>query len=149
MILNVESEKKTAVSNKSQTGKVLTYALTLNFEITAKKENNILFYDILLIFDIFLKSDRWFLTVLTTSDALQRSELRNHPTFDEKRRGNFIIFQVFWHWYNSKPFKQIPWPEMPSLLKCRCKPHRPSSMHREPTEVPILRRTENIKGVTT
>ena len=39
----MESEKKTAVSNKSQTGKVLTYALTLNFEITAKKENNILF----------------------------------------------------------------------------------------------------------
>ena len=43
LILNVESQKKTAVSNKSQTGKVLTYALTLNFEITAKRENNILF----------------------------------------------------------------------------------------------------------
>ena len=37
LILNIKSEKKTAVSNKSQTGKILTYALTLNFEINASK----------------------------------------------------------------------------------------------------------------
>ena len=36
LVLDVKSEKKTAVANKSETGKVLSYALTLNFEINAK-----------------------------------------------------------------------------------------------------------------
>ena len=35
LVLDVKSEKKTAVANKSETGKVLSYALTLNFEIYA------------------------------------------------------------------------------------------------------------------
>ena len=43
LTLYVESEKKTAVSNKSQTGKILTYALTLNFEVIAKKKNSTIF----------------------------------------------------------------------------------------------------------
>ena len=40
----------------------------------------------------FLRSDRWFFDVLTTPDAFQTSELQNHPTFDEKRRGILLIF---------------------------------------------------------
>ena len=43
LVLNVKSEKKTAVSNKNQTGKILSYALTLNFEIVASKNNDIVF----------------------------------------------------------------------------------------------------------
>ena len=41
--LNIKSEKKTAVSNKSQSGKVLTYSVTLTFEVTASGNENILF----------------------------------------------------------------------------------------------------------
>ena len=41
--LNIKSEKKTAVSNKSQSGKVLTYSITLIFEVTASDNENILF----------------------------------------------------------------------------------------------------------
>ena len=37
----------------------------------------------------FLRSDRWFLSVSTTPDAFQTSELRKRPTFDE---GYFFIF---------------------------------------------------------
>tara|TARA_A100001011_G_scaffold400597_1_gene516689 strand:+ start:3246 stop:3716 length:471 start_codon:yes stop_codon:yes gene_type:complete len=43
LLLNVESDKKTTVNNKSQTGKVLTYALTLNFKIIAKKNDKTVF----------------------------------------------------------------------------------------------------------
>ena len=43
LVLNAKSEKKTAVSNKNQTGKILSYALTLNFEIVASKNNDIVF----------------------------------------------------------------------------------------------------------
>ena len=39
----MKSEKKTAVANKSETGKVLSYALTLNFEINASKNENIIY----------------------------------------------------------------------------------------------------------
>ena len=35
LVLDIKSDKKTAVANKSETGKVLSYALTLNFEINA------------------------------------------------------------------------------------------------------------------
>ena len=41
--LNIKSEKKRAVSNKSQSGKVLTYSVTLTFEVTASGNENILF----------------------------------------------------------------------------------------------------------
>ena len=41
--LNIKSEKKTAVSNKSQSGKVLTYSVTLTFEVTASDNENILY----------------------------------------------------------------------------------------------------------
>ncbi len=41
--LNIKSDKKTAVSNKNQSGKVLTYSITLTFEITASENKNILF----------------------------------------------------------------------------------------------------------
>ena len=41
--LDIKSEKKTAVSNKSQSGKVLTYSITLTFEIAASKNKNVLF----------------------------------------------------------------------------------------------------------
>ena len=43
LVLDVKSEKKTAVANKSETGKVLSYALTLNFEINASKNENIIY----------------------------------------------------------------------------------------------------------
>ena len=42
-VLNIKSEKKNVVANKSQTGKVLSYALTLNFEISASKNKNIIY----------------------------------------------------------------------------------------------------------
>tara|TARA_A100001011_G_scaffold165916_1_gene174566 strand:- start:96 stop:560 length:465 start_codon:yes stop_codon:yes gene_type:complete len=41
--LDIKSEKKTAVSNKSQSGKILTYSMTLTFEIAASTNKNILF----------------------------------------------------------------------------------------------------------
>ena len=41
--LDIKSEKKTAVSNKNQSGKILTYSITLTFEITASNNKNILF----------------------------------------------------------------------------------------------------------
>ena len=41
--LDIKSEKKTAVSNKSETGKILTYSVTLTFEIAASDNKNILF----------------------------------------------------------------------------------------------------------
>ena len=41
--LDIKSEKKTAVSNKSQSGKVLTYSITLTFEIAASENKNVLF----------------------------------------------------------------------------------------------------------
>ena len=41
--LNIKSEKKTAVSNKSLSGKVLTYSITLTFEVTASDNENILY----------------------------------------------------------------------------------------------------------
>ena len=41
--LNIKSEKKTAVSNKNQSGKILTYSITLTFEITASNNKNVLF----------------------------------------------------------------------------------------------------------
>ena len=40
--LNIKSEKKTTVSNKSQSGKILTYSITLTFEVTASDNENIL-----------------------------------------------------------------------------------------------------------
>ena len=43
LVLNVNSEKKTSVANKNQTGKILSYALTLNFEISASENKNILY----------------------------------------------------------------------------------------------------------
>ena len=43
LVLDIKSEKKTVVANKSQTGKVLSYALTLNFEISASKNKNIIY----------------------------------------------------------------------------------------------------------
>ena len=41
--LNIKSEKKTAVSNKNQSGKILTYSITLIFEISASANKNVLF----------------------------------------------------------------------------------------------------------
>ena len=41
--LDIKSEKKTAVSNKSQSGKILTYSITLTFEIAASENKNVLF----------------------------------------------------------------------------------------------------------
>ena len=41
--LDIKSEKKTAVSNKSQSGKILTYSITLSFEIAATANKNVLF----------------------------------------------------------------------------------------------------------
>tara|TARA_Y100001970_G_C13543380_1_gene513397 strand:+ start:12 stop:476 length:465 start_codon:yes stop_codon:yes gene_type:complete len=41
--LYIKSEKKTAVSNKSQSGKILTYSITLTFEIAASDNKNVLF----------------------------------------------------------------------------------------------------------
>ena len=41
--LDIKSEKKTAVSNKNQSGKILTYSITLTFEIAASDKKNILF----------------------------------------------------------------------------------------------------------
>ncbi len=43
LVLNIKSEKKNVVANKSQNGKVLSYALTLNFEISASKNKNIIY----------------------------------------------------------------------------------------------------------
>lgn len=43
LVLDVKSEKKTAVANKSSAGKILSYALTLNFEINARKNENIIY----------------------------------------------------------------------------------------------------------
>ena len=43
LVLNVKSEKKNIIANKSQTGKILSYALTLNFEINASKNENIIY----------------------------------------------------------------------------------------------------------
>ena len=43
LVLNIKSEKKNVVANKSQTGKVLSYALTLSFEISASKNKNIIY----------------------------------------------------------------------------------------------------------
>ena len=43
LVLDIKSEKKTVVANKSQTGKVLSYALTLNFEINASKNKDIIY----------------------------------------------------------------------------------------------------------
>jgi len=41
--IDIKSEKKTAVSNKSQSGKILTYSITLTFEIAASDNKNVLF----------------------------------------------------------------------------------------------------------
>ena len=41
--LDIKSEKKTAVSDKSQSGKILTYSITLSFEIAAIANKNVLF----------------------------------------------------------------------------------------------------------
>ena len=41
--LDIKSEKKTAVSNKSQSGKILTYSITLSFEIAAIANKNVVF----------------------------------------------------------------------------------------------------------
>ena len=41
--LDIKSEKKTAVSNKSESGKILTYSITLTFEIAASNNKNVLF----------------------------------------------------------------------------------------------------------
>ena len=41
--LDIKSEKKTVVSNKSQSGKILTYSMTLTFEIAASDNKNVLF----------------------------------------------------------------------------------------------------------
>ena len=43
LVLAIKSEKKTVVANKNQTGKVLSYALTLNFEISASKNKDIIY----------------------------------------------------------------------------------------------------------
>ncbi len=41
LVLDIKSEKKNVVANKNQNGKILSYALTLNFEIKASKNKNI------------------------------------------------------------------------------------------------------------
>ena len=41
--LDIKSEKKTAVSNKNQSGKILTYSIKLTFEIAASDNKNVLF----------------------------------------------------------------------------------------------------------
>ena len=43
LVLDIKSEKKTVIANKSQTGKILSYSLTLNFEIKASKNKNIIY----------------------------------------------------------------------------------------------------------
>jgi len=43
--LSIKSNKKTSIADKSQTGKILTYAVTINFDITAtnNSDNKIIF----------------------------------------------------------------------------------------------------------
>ena len=41
--LDIKSEKKTAVSNQNQSGKILNYSIMLTFEITASDNKNVLF----------------------------------------------------------------------------------------------------------
>ena len=41
--LDIKSEKRTAVSNKNQSGKILTYSIKLTFEIAASDNKNVLF----------------------------------------------------------------------------------------------------------
>ena len=41
--MDIKSEKKTAVSNKNQSGKILTYSITLTFEVAASDNKNVLF----------------------------------------------------------------------------------------------------------
>ena len=41
--LDIKSEKKTAVFNKNQSGKILTYSITLTFEVAASDNKNVLF----------------------------------------------------------------------------------------------------------
>ena len=45
LVLSIKSSKKTSIANKSQTGKILTYAVTVNFDITATNisDNKIVF----------------------------------------------------------------------------------------------------------
>ena len=43
LVLDIKSEKKNVVANKNQNGKILSYALTLNFEIKASKNKNIIY----------------------------------------------------------------------------------------------------------
>ena len=44
LILNIKSKKKSSTADKSQTGKIITYKLNLEFEITANDKNdNIVF----------------------------------------------------------------------------------------------------------
>ena len=45
LVLTIKSSKKTSIANKSQTGKILTYAVTINFDITATNnaDNKIMF----------------------------------------------------------------------------------------------------------
>jgi len=45
LTLTIKSNKKTSIADKSQTGKILTYAVTINFDITAVSnlDNKIIF----------------------------------------------------------------------------------------------------------
>ena len=45
LTLTIKSNKKTSIADKSQTGKILTYAVTINFDITAvsNPDNKIIF----------------------------------------------------------------------------------------------------------
>ena len=41
--LTIKSNKKTSIANKSLSGKVLNYSLTLDIEISASENNNVIF----------------------------------------------------------------------------------------------------------
>ena len=62
-VLNIKSEKKNVVANKSQTGKVLSYALTLNFEISASKNKNIIYSK------VFTKTQNYNTSLFYTSPS--------------------------------------------------------------------------------
>ena len=75
--LNIKSEKKTAVSNKNQSGKILTYSITLTFEITASNNKNVL-----------------FTKVFTKSQNYSASDVHSNTLNNEKKVVESLIVSV-------------------------------------------------------
>ena len=69
LILNIKSEKRTVVADKTLTGKIINYALTLEFEISASNKSNIV---------IFSK-------VYTKTKSYRSSDLHSDTLNDEKK----------------------------------------------------------------